>query len=255
MEKMHHIQCSTDDIGNYVLLPGDPGRVPKIAALLSDAKEVAYNREFCTYTGTLLGEKVSVVSTGIGCPSAAIAMEELIKLGAHTFIRVGTCGCLSTTPVPGDCIVATGSIRRDGTSRQYLPIEFPAVPDFTVTTALVQAARATGQPCLTGIVECKDSYYGQHEPENSPVCEELLYKWKCFKQGGALGSEMETAAIFSIAAVRNVRAGAILHVFRNREYENAHHTDPLTAPDTSPTIHTAVEALKALITADREVTL
>lgn len=185
MEVMHHIQCSAQDIGHYVFLPGDPGRVEVIASYLQDAHFVVSNREYTTYTGTLLGVPVSVVSTGIGCPSAAIAMEELTKLGAHTFIRIGTCGCMSPIPTPGDSIIATAAIRRDGTSLQYLPIEFPAVANQQVIQALMLAAREIGIVAHTGIVESKDSYYGQHEPENSPMADELLAKWKMFRQGGA----------------------------------------------------------------------
>lgn len=252
MEPMHHIQCTGEDIGKYVFLPGDPGRVPEIASFLDNAVCVARNREYTTYTGTLKGEKVSVVSTGIGCPSAAIAMEELIKLGAHTFIRIGTCGCMSEIPVPGDCIIATAAIRRDGASLQYLPLEFPAVANQQVISALLQSAKDLNRTAHAGIVECKDSYYGQHEPDNSPVGKELKYKWECFKWGGAIGSEMESSIIFIIAGVRRVRAGSILHVRRNREYEDKYQTPPVISTDTTPTIQTAIHAMELLIAEDQE---
>jgi uridine phosphorylase len=141
LPKQYHIACARGDVGRYCILPGDPGRVPAIAALFDDAHPVAHNREFTTWTGTLLGETVSVCSTGIGGPSAAIALEELVKCGADTFLRTGTCGGIDLDVQAGDVVVATGAVRYEHTSCEYAPIEFPAVPDFTVTGCLVQAAR------------------------------------------------------------------------------------------------------------------
>ena len=140
LEKQFHIHCVEGDVGRYVILPGDPGRCEKIAALFDNAHFVAQNREYTIYTGTLLGEKVSVCSTGIGGPSASIAMEELHNIGADTFIRVGTCGGIDLDVRSGDVVVATGAIRFEHTSREYAPIEYPAVANFEVTTALVQAS-------------------------------------------------------------------------------------------------------------------
>ena len=164
-EVQFHIRCKAGDVGRYCILPGDPGRCAAIAARFEKAEQVSQNREFTVYTGVLAGERVSVCSTGIGGPSAAIAMEELIAIGAHTFIRVGTCGGMALPVRAGDVIIATGAIRMEGTSREYAPIEFPAVPDFATTCALVDAARALGKPFHTGVVQCKDSFYGQHAPE------------------------------------------------------------------------------------------
>ena len=169
------------------ILPGDPGRVPAIAALFDDAKQIAYNREFNVWTGTLLGEKVTACSTGIGGPSAVIAMEELHKCGADTFLRTGTCGGIALEVQSGDVVVATGAVRYEHTSREYAPIEFPAVADFQVTGALVQAARSLGFPLHTGVVQCKDSFYGQHSPEASPVYYELQQKWESWKRLGGPG--------------------------------------------------------------------
>ena len=177
-EVQFHIRCKAGDVGRYCILPGDPGRCAAIAARFEKAEQVSQNREFTVYTGVLAGERVSVCSTGIGGPSAAIAMEELIAIGAHTFIRVGTCGGMALPVRAGDVIIATGAIRMEGTSREYAPIEFPAVPDFATTCALVDAARALGKPFHTGVVQCKDSFYGQHAPETMPVEPELLYKWE-----------------------------------------------------------------------------
>ena len=200
LAKQFHIACAQGDIGRYCILPGDPGRVPAIAALFDDAKQIAYNREFNVWTGTLLGEKVTACSTGIGGPSASIAMEELHKCGADTFIRTGTCGGIDLNVQSGDVVVATGAIRYEHTSREYAPIEFPAVADFQVTNALVEATKKLGFPLHTGIVQCKDSFYGQHDPAASPVYYELQQKWESWKRLGVKASEMESAALFVVAA-------------------------------------------------------
>lgn len=160
----YHIRCCEGDIGRYVILPGDPGRCEKIAAYLEEADFVSQNREFTIYTGRLLGERVSVCSTGIGGPSSAIAMEELFAVGADTFIRVGTAGGIDRRVRAGDCVIATGAVRQEGTSREYAPPEYPAVADFEVTQALVWAAEEAGFRFHTGIVQSKDSFYGQHSP-------------------------------------------------------------------------------------------
>lgn len=251
-EKLHHLQCTPEDLGKYVLLPGDPDRVPIIAGYLDDAHFVNQSREFNIYTGHLSGETVSVVSTGIGCPSAAIAMEELVRAGAHTFLRVGTCGCMSPVPRPGDCIIATGAIRRDGTSMQYLPVEFPAVANYEIVSALADSAKERGQNSHLGIVETKDSYYGQHDPDASPVSHELHTKWDAFVRGGAIGSEMESAILFILGSIYNVRVGSILHVARNRVYEDVTHTEPVTDFDTRETIDTAILAFRKLIAQKKE---
>ena len=153
LEREFHINCRSGDVGRYCILPGDPGRCASIAALFDGAELVAQNREYTVYTGTLLGEKVSVCSTGIGGPSAAIAMEELTNIGADTFIRVGTCGGIALSVQSGDIVVATGAVRQEGTSREYAPIEYPAVPDFTLTAALIDAAKALGKTVSTARAE------------------------------------------------------------------------------------------------------
>ena len=178
----YHIQCTHGDVGGYCILPGDPGRCKSIAQYFDNPVHIKTNREYETWTGTLLGEKVSVVSTGIGGPSASIAMEELANLGVHTFVRVGTCGGIDLDVRSGDVVVATGAVRMEGTSREYAPIEWPAVPDLTVTCALVQAAKELGFPCKTGVVQCKDSFYGQHSPARMPVSYELEQKWEAWKR-------------------------------------------------------------------------
>ena len=246
-----HIQCAPGQVGKYCILPGDPGRCEAIARHFDDPVHVQTNREYTTYTGTLLGEKVSVVSTGIGGPSAAIAMEELCNLGAHTFVRVGTCGGIKLEVQSDDVVVATGAVRMEGTSREYAPIEFPAVADFEVLTALVDAAKASGRGWHAGVVQCKDSFYGQHSPGRMPVSYELEQKWEAWKRLGVLASEMESAALFAVAATRGVRCGSVFHVIWNQEREKAG-LDQKESHDTSAAIEVGVEALKLLIAQDQK---
>ena len=246
MEKQYHIACVPGDVGRYCILPGDPGRCASIAALFDDARLVSQNREYVIYTGSLLGEKVSVCSTGIGGPSAAIAMEELTAIGADTFIRVGTCGGIDVNVQSGDIVVATGAVRFEHTSMEYAPIEFPAVADFGVTAVLARAAQAMGKTCHTGVVQCKDSFYGQHSPARMPVSQELLYKWEAWKRLGVKASEMESAALFVVAAALGVRCGSCFHVVWNQEREAAG-LDQKMSEDTSAAVRVGVEALKLLI--------
>ena len=249
MEKQYHINCVPGDVGRYCILPGDPGRCEAIAALFDDAKFVSQNREYVIYTGTLLGEKVSVCSTGIGGPSAAIAMEELVAIGADTFIRVGTCGGIDLNVQSGDIVVATGAIRFEGTSHEYAPPEFPAVSDLGIANALVQAAKASGKTCHAGVVQCKDSFYGQHSPARMPVSYDLLNKWEAWKRLGVKASEMESAALFVVAAALGVRCGSCFHVVWNQEREAAG-LDQHMSEDTSAAIKVGVEALKLIIAED-----
>lgn len=242
----YHVNMKKGDVGRYVLLPGDPKRCSKIAAYFEDAGLVADSREFVTYTGYLCGEKVSVTSTGIGGPSASIAMEELTNLGADTFIRVGTCGAMQLDIKGGDLIIATGAIRNEGTSREYAPIEFPAVADLEITNALVESASKLNYRYHVGVVQCKDSFYGQHSPERMPVSYELENKWEAWKRLGCLASEMESAALFTVAAYRHVRCGSIFLSVANQEREKAGLDNPVVH-DTDMAIKTAVEALKQLI--------
>ena len=249
-EKQFHIRCSEGDVGRYVLLPGDPGRCEAIAKHFDNPVHIGMNREYNIYTGTLLGEKVSVCSTGIGGPSAAIAMEELTKIGADTFIRVGTCGGIDLDVMPGDVVVATGAIRFEHTSLEYAPIEFPSVADFEITAALKEAGEALGYRTHTGVVQCKDSFYGQHSPETSPVYYELLNKWESWKRLGVKASEMESAALFVVASALHVRCGSCFHAVWNQEREKAGLFMPMSE-DTTGAIRVGIEALKRLIEADQ----
>ena len=250
-ELQFHIKCKAGDVGRYCFLPGDPGRCEKIAAYFDNPVKVQSNREYTTYTGTLLGEKVSVCSTGIGGPSAVIAMEELHNIGADTFIRVGTCGGIALPVKSDDVVIATGAVRHEGASREYAPIEFPAVSDYEVQSALVQAAKNLGKPWHAGVVQCKDSFYGQHDPKRMPVSQELLYKWEAWKRLGVLASEMESAALFIVASYLRVRAGSTFLVVGNQERAKAGLENPIVH-DTESAIKPAVEAVRILIRQDGE---
>lgn len=246
----YHIAVRNGSVGRYVLLPGDPGRCEKIASHLDDAELTAENREFRTYTGTLEGEKVSVTSTGIGGPSAAIAVEELKKAGADTFIRVGTCGGMQEDVMSGDIVIATAAVRAEGTSREYAPVEYPAVSDFGLTVSLTEAASALGFHYHTGVVQCKDSFYGQHEPDLMPVAEMLENRWKAWIKMGCLASEMESAAVFTVAQYLRVRAATVLLVMANQEREKAGLPNPVVH-SAEDAIKAAVEALRIQIRKDR----
>ena len=232
-ELQFHIKCREGDVGRYVLLPGDPGRCEFIASFFDNPVKVQSNREYTTYTGTLLGEKVSVCSTGIGGPSAVIAMEELTKIGADTFVRVGTCGGIKLDVKSGDVVIATGAIRMEGASREYAPIEFPAVADYEVLTALVEGAKALGHTA------------------RMPVSYELQNKWEAWKRLGTLSSEMESAALFTCAAALGVRCGSAFHVIWNQERDAAGLPQD-ESHDVSSAVRVGIEAVKRLIESDRQ---
>ena len=238
--KLYHIQVAPGEVGRYVILPGDPKRCEKIAQYFDNPVLIADNREYVTYTGTLDGVKVSVTSTGIGGPSAAIAMEELKRCGADTFLRVGTCGGMQLEVKGGDLVIATGAIRAEGTSKEYAPVEYPA-----------QAAANLGFTAHLGVVQCKDSFYGQHEPEVKPVSYELLNKWEAWIRCGCLASEMESAALFVVGSCLKVRVGTVLLTIANQERAKAG-LENEQVHDTSGAIRTAVEAIRLLIKQDAQ---
>ena len=242
----YHIGLKEGDIGEYVILPGDPKRCEKIAAYFDDAKLVADRREFTTYTGYLNGVKVSVTSTGIGGPSAAIALEELVKVGGKYFIRVGTCGGMDLDVKSGDLVIATGAVRMEGTTKEYAPVEFPAVANYDIVTALIEASKKLNMPYHVGVVECKDSFYGQHSPEIMPVNYELQNKWNAWLKLGCLASEMESAALFVVGSYLRVKVGSIFLTVANQEREKKGLDNPVVH-DTESAIKTAVEAIKILL--------
>ncbi|MDR1899991.1 MAG: nucleoside phosphorylase [Treponema sp.] len=234
--KQYHIRCKKGDVGRYVFLPGDPFRTDLIAGFLDNAALVAHNREHKTWTGSLDGEKVSVTSTGMGCPSAAIALEELIKIGADTFIRIGTAGrvCDASYDESLDGVICTAAVRDEGTTVHYIPVEYPAVADRHVVAALAEAAKLRGLNYAEGITQSKDSFYGQHEPDNMPQAARLHQRWEAWRRGNVMASEMEAAAIFVISGIRGTRASAIM-AFKEME----------------DTIRVACDAIRILIKADK----
>ena len=237
--KQYHIRCKEGDVGRYVLLPGDPFRTDVIATYFDDAKLIAHNREHKTWTGYLDGEKVTVTSTGMGCPSAAIAVEELIKCGADTFIRVGTAGRVSdrAQDMALDGVINTAAVRDEGTTIHYVPIEFPAVADRHVVDALARASKNLGYNFIEGITQSKDSFYGQHEPDNMPASARLHERWEAWKKADVLTSEMEAAAIFVISSIRGCRAASIMSFLNT---------------DIKKNIEVARDALRILIKEDKQ---
>ena len=215
--KQYHIALDETQIAKTVILPGDPERCEGIARHLEHPAFLAQNREFTTWEGYLGGERVLVTSTGIGGPSAAIALEELAALGADTFLRVGTCGGIALEVCGGDVVIASGAVRHEGTSREYAPPEYPAVPSFAVLSALARSAGELGLNHHVGVVQSKDSFYGQHSPERMPVADQLLYKWEAWRRLGVLASEMESAALFTAGAALGVRVGACYSVVWNKD--------------------------------------
>ena len=247
--RLHHIGLRPGDVGRYVLLPGDPGRVETIARHFDNPQFAASHREYVTWTGTLDGVPVACTSTGSGCPSTAIAVVELGGAGADTFIRVGTSGAMQRGIRTGDVGVITGAIRDEGTSRHYLPLEFPAVADIDVSAALRQGARDAGVPFHLGVAQSKDSFYGQHEPERMPIAAELGRRWAAWMAGGAICSEMEAATLFIVASTLRVRAGGVMLIFQNLDHEPPTAEDRANG-DVERVIGVAIAGLRRLIAAD-----
>ncbi len=253
-KKQFHLQTDENDIGKYVILCGDPGRVEKIAAHFENAEKVSQNREYTVYTGYLDGIKISAASTGIGGPSAAICVEELVKCGAHTFIRVGTSGGMREDVMGGDLCIASAAVRDDGTSREYMPLSYPAAADFEVVSALSEAAdeicdKTEGNNYHVGVIQSKDSFYGETNPETMAVSGMLSEKWSAYMKLGCLASEMECAAIFSVALTRGVRAGGIVLAIWNVERTAKGLQSPVVL-DTEKAVKCAVEAMRKLIKKD-----
>lgn len=251
MEKSYHIGFDSSLGAKYAILPGDPGRVEKIASYLDEPRFLCQSREYTTWIGKLMGEPVIVMSTGMGGPSAAIAIEELYRTGVNTFIRVGTCGGMQTEVVGGDLVVATSAIRMEGTTKEYVPVEFPAVANLDVTNALVAAANDLNYNCHAGVVQCKDSFYGQHDPDRMPMGYDLQNKWQAWIKAGTLASEMESAAVFVVSQILRARAGCVLTVVWNQERARLGMPNPETHDSTSA-IRTAVQAIRKLILQDQK---
>lgn len=245
-----HLKIKKGDIGRYVILPGDPGRCESIASYFENPEFVSSNREYTIYNGMLEGERVSVCSTGIGGPSAAIALEECMHCGADTFIRIGTSGGMDPEVLGGDLVIATASIRMSGTANEYAPIEFPAAASHDVVNALETAAIKLDHRYHVGVVHCKDNFYGQHNPEDMPVYYDLKNKWDAWVKCGTLASEMESATLFVVASIRKARIGTILTVLGNQTRREMGLPD-VQVHDTKIAVETAVQALRILIMKDQ----
>ena len=250
-ELQHHLRIRVGDVGRYVFLPGDPQRSELIAGHFEDPHQVAANREYNTWSGFLDGELVSVTSTGIGCPSATIAVEELTKVGVKTVIRVGTAGAMQPDIKPGELGVVTAAIRDEGTTAHYMPLAFPAVADLDVTMALIAGARATGVEPRIGISQSKDSFYGQHEPARMPVAKQLEERWNAWTAGGAICSEMECAAIYIVGSILRLRSGGIMRIAGHSDQTPMTEAERAEAQDIEPVIRAAIAGLRQLIAADR----
>ena len=246
MEALYHIGFDDTHGAKYAILPGDPGRVEKIAAFLDNPRFFHQNREYTTWLGELEGRPVLVMSTGMGGPSTAIAVEELYMTGVRTFIRVGTCGGMQTEVMGGDVVIANAAIRMEGTTREYVPVEFPAVADIEVTNALIRAAKKLDFTYHAGVVQCKDSFYGQHNPDRMPAGYELKQKWDAWIKAGCLASEMESATLFVVAQVLRARAGCVLSTVWNQERARQGLSNP-ECHDPERAIRVAVEAVRQLM--------
>ena len=212
IEQVKHLPIKFGEVARYVIVPGDPNRVPVIAESLENVTNQGQNREFNAYKGTHKGIEVSVVSTGIGCPSTAIAVEELSHIGAEVFIRIGTSGSVDKSAKKGDIFIATAAVRDDGTSKQYIPIEFPAIASHNVVSNLIKASKNLNIDSKVGICQSKDSFFGETEPDRMPVAPYLDFKWKSWQEGGVGASEMEAATLFTLSQIKRIEAGAILAI-------------------------------------------
>ncbi len=214
MKPVHHLKVSPGEVGEFVILPGDPGRCRLIADHFENPRLVSQNREFVTFTGKHKGLSVSVVSTGMGCPSAAIALEELIMVGAKYFVRLGTTGALQKNLNIGDIIIANSAVRSDGTSLEYIPQEFPAIADIDLTFALKEASRKKGIDPYIGTIWSHDAFY-----KGSVFADpDFLEREKWLIEANVLSVENESSALFVIGYLRKVKVGTILTVVAN------HHT-------------------------------
>lgn len=250
-QKTMHLDIASGQIGSYVFVPGSVERAALIAEHFDNPVKVAHKREFLTYTGTLEGVPVSVTSTGIGGPSASIAMEELYRCGAHTMMRIGSAASTSPNVKTGDVVIPNGAVRMEGTGNHYLPFEFPAVPDFEMLKALEAAAVKLGHPYNVGITITKDSFYTEAEPETKPVYEELKAKWNSYIAGGATNTSMECAVLFLIGASLGIRTASVMISATNfGEYSN----DAADYPSgwEQRAIEVGIEAMRQLIIKDKQ---
>jgi uridine phosphorylase len=213
MSKQYHIQLDENNCAPYVLLPGDPGRVAQVAALWDESHKVAENREYVTYTGVYKDMPITCTSTGIGASSTAIAVEELARVGATTFLRIGTCGTFKDEVKNGDIVIFDSAARYDGASRAYAPLEYPAVAHYDVVNACIQAAEALHIPHLVGMTRTHDGLYARQPKPGGSFNNYWLSDWanhyEDLKRMNIVASEMEAAVIFVQAKLWGLRAGGM----------------------------------------------
>jgi len=248
-EKKYHVGLGPGDVGDYVLMPGDPFRTPLIAKHLDDAREVAFSREYRTFTGKVDGVPVSAMSSGMGGPSVAIGVEELRELGVHTLLRVGTCGALQPEVKVGDLVVAIGSVRSEGTPDGYVPKEYPAIASLDVVNALVEAAEAKGVPYHVGLMRSVDALYADLLPDQMPR-PDLRGELEMWTRAGVIGNDMETSTLLIVSRLRKVRAGTVCLCVDEVGAGEIHHLDPSYM---DRMLDVAVDAIRRLIKRDRAV--
>jgi len=247
-EKKYHVGLAKGDVGEYVLVPGDPFRTPMVAKHLDGAKEVAFSREYRTFTGSVDGVPVSTMSTGMGGPSVAIGVEELAELGVHTFLRVGTCGAAQPEIKMGDLVIAIGSVRSEGTPDGYVPKEYPAIASLHVINALVEAAEAANVPYHVGVIRSVDALYSDLMPESMPRPQYLREELDMWSRAGILSNDMETSTLFVVSRLRKLRAGTINLCVDELGAGEIHHLDPSYM---DRMLKVAVEAIRLLIARDK----
>jgi uridine phosphorylase len=232
MSKQYHVQCQSGDVAPYVLLPGDPGRVEVVASFWDKAEKIAQNREYVTYTGTYQGVPISCTSTGIGSPSTAIAMEELARVGARTFIRIGTCGTFQDHIKIGDIAIFDSAMRYEGASDLYAPPEYPAAAHHEVVQACIEAGQALNYKTHVGTTRSADSFYARHSQPGSSFNDYWQSDWRDhfedLQRLNIIAAEMEASIIFVLARAWGLRAGGVSVVIDNVLHvtEEDGHFDP-----------------------------
>lgn len=245
--KKYHVGLAKGDVGDYVLVPGDPFRTPLIAKHLDGAQEVAFSREYRTFTGSVDGVKVSTMSSGMGGPSVAIGVEELHELGVHTLLRVGTCGALQREVKMGDLVIAYAAVRSEGTPDGYVPREYPAVASLHVVNALVEAAEAANAPYHVGLMRSVDALYSDLVPDQMPR-PDLRAELDMWTRAGIIGNDMETSTLYVVSRLRGMRAGTICLCVDEVGAGEIHHLDPSYM---DRMLAVAVDAIRRLIKRDQ----
>ena len=245
-EKKYHVGLSREDVGDYVLVPGDPFRTPLIAKFIEDAKEVAFSREYRTFTGSVDGVKVSTMSTGMGGPSVAIGIEELHELGVHTLLRVGTCGAAQPEIKMGDLVISYAAVRSEGTPNGYVPLEYPAVASLHVVEALIEAAEAAGAKYHVGVTRSVDALYSDLLPDTMPR-PHLRDELEMWAKAGILSNDMEASTLFVVSRIRQMRAGCVNLCVDELGAGEIHHIDPSYM---DRMLAVAVDAIRRLINRD-----